>query len=203
MSKSAESDAWRAPNADSIYAVQRMHAIGIAAMAVNDHRLAARMFDEVTKLTPMPIHYLSLGEALGKMGKHAEARAAFEAALRIDPTFVDAWYNMGIMYEQAFLPAEAEECYQKGCDIRETAAARNNLANTQRAQLKLAAAERNYRRAQELGYAGAQMNLSLLLMLKGDYVAGLPMFEQREEFGSEEAYGPARHFLATLRQAPD
>lgn len=203
MSKNAEIDAWKAPNADSIYAVQRMHAIGVAAMAVNDHRLAAKMFDELTKLTPMPIHYLSLGEALGKMGKHDEARKAFESALRMDPKFVDAWYNMGVMYEQAFMPAEAEECYLKGCAIAETANARNNLANTQRAQLKLDEAEKNYRRSQELGYAGAQMNLSLLLMLKGDYVQGLPMFESREQFGSEEAYGPARHFLATLRQAPD
>src|SRR5437879_5203987 len=155
VSTSAESDAWRAPNADSIYAVQRMHAIGVAAMAVNDHRLAARMFDEVTKLTPMPIHYLSLGEALGKMGKHTEARAAFEAALRMDPSFVDAWYNMGVMYEQAFMPAEAEECNHKRCDSREPAAARSNRASTRRGQLKLEAAERNYRSAPDVAYAGA------------------------------------------------
>lgn len=199
---SAESDAWKAPNADSIYAVQRMHAIGVAAMAVSDHRLAAKMFDEVIKLTPMPVHWMSLGEALGRMGKHDEARAAFESALRMDPKYVDAWFNMGTMYEQAGKAPEAEECYLKGCEIAETAAMRNNLANTQRAQLKLAEAERNYRRATELGYAGAQMNLSLLLMLKGDYVQGLPLFEQRETFGSDQAYGPAREMLAMLRRAP-
>jgi tetratricopeptide (TPR) repeat protein len=202
VSMKSEIDAWKAPNADSIYAVQRMHSIGVAAMAVSDHRLAAKMFDEVTKLTPMAVHYVSLGEALGRMGKLEEARKAFEAALRMDPAFVDAWYNMGVMYEQAGKSKEAEECYIKGCEIKETANARNNLANTQRAQLKLAEAEANYRRAQELGYAGAQMNLSLLLMLKGDYVQGLPMFELREKYGSDEAYGPAREMLAILRAAP-
>lgn len=197
-----ESDNWRAPNADSIYAVQRMHAIGLAAMAVSDHRLAAKMFDEVVKLVPAPINWISLGEALGKMGKYSEAREAFESALRMDPNFVDAWYNMGVMYEQAGEAEQAEECYKKGVAIKETAPARNNLANTQRAQLKLDEAEANYRRASELGYEGAQMNLSLLLMLKGDYVQGIPLFEMREKYGSEEAYGPARAMLKTLRSAP-
>lgn len=200
---SAESDAWVAPNADSIYAVQRMHAIGVAAMAISDFRLAAKMFDEVIKLTPAPIHWISLGEALGKMGKYAEGRKAFESALNMDPGFADAWYNMGVMYEVAGDSAQAEQCYLKGVAIRETPAARNNLANTQRAQLKLKEAEANYRRAAEIGYPGAQMNLSLLLMLKGDYVQGLPLFEMREQYGSDEAYGPAREMLAMLRAAPE
>lgn len=197
-----EVDAWTSPNADSIYAVQRMHAIGVAAMAISDHRLAAKMFDELIKLTPAPIHYISLGEALGRMGKLDKAREAFEAALRMDQACADAWYNMGVMYEQAGDAAQAEECYLKGVAIRETPAGRNNLANTQRAQLKLSEAESNYRRATEIGYAGAQMNLSLLLMLKGDYVQGIPLFEQREQYGSDEAYGPAREMLALLRAAP-
>jgi hypothetical protein len=46
------------------------------------------------------------------------------------------------------------------------------------------------------------MNLSLLLMLKGDYVQGIPLFEQREQYGSDEAYGPAREMLTLLRAAP-
>lgn len=194
-------DSWTAPNADSIYAVQRMHAIGVAAMAISDHRLAAKMFDEVVKLSPAPIHWLSLGEALGKLGRYEKAEESFKNALALDPGFVDAWYNMGVMYEQAGMAEKAEECYEKCCAIKETASARNNLANTQRAQLKLDLAEKNYRRAAEIGYPGARMNLSLLLMLKGDYVQGLPMFEMREEYGSDEAYGPARAMLKQLREA--
>lgn len=193
-------DAWNAPNADSIYAVQRMHAIGVAAMAISDNRLAAKMFDEVVKLAPAPIHWLGLGEALGKLGLFEKAEEAFKNALLLDPTFVDAWYNMGVMYEQAGMAEKAEVAYENGVAIKETANARNNLANAQRAQLKLAQAEQNYRRAAEIGYPGARMNLSLLLMLKGDYVQGLPMFEQREEFGSDEAYGPARALLKQLRE---
>lgn len=194
-------DTWTAPNADSIYAVQRMHAIGISAMAISDHRLAAKMFDEVVKLVPATMNWLSLGEALGKLGKYKEAREAFESALRMEPSCVDAWYNMGVMYDQAGMDAEAEECYERCVAIKDAPVARNNLANTQRAQLKLELAEKNYRRAAELGYAGAQMNLSLMLMLRGDYVRGLPLFEMREEFGSDHAYGPAREMLKLLRAA--
>lgn len=196
-------DAWAAPNADSIYAAQRMHAIGVAAMAISDFRLAAKMFDELIKLQPAPVHWISLGEALGKMAKYKEGREAFESALRMDPNFVDAWYNMGVMYEVAGDAPQAEQCYLKAVAIKETPAGRNNLANTQRAQLKLKEAEANYRRAAEIGYPGAQMNLSLLLMLKGDYVRGLPLFEMREQYGSDEAYGPAREMLAMLRAAPE
>lgn len=194
-------DAWTAPNADSIYAVQRMHAIGVAAMAISDNRLAAKMFDEVVKLAPAPIHWLGLGEALGKLGRFEKAEEAFKNALLLDPSFADAWYNMGVMYEQAGMAEKAEDAYERSIAIKETANSRNNLANTQRAQLKLDKAEANYRRASEIGYPGARMNLSLLLMLKGDYVQGLPMFEQREEFGSDEAYGPARALLKELREA--
>lgn len=196
-------DAWAAPNADSIYAAQRMHAIGVAAMAISDFRLAAKMFDELIKLQPAPVHWISLAEALGKMGKYKEGREAFESALRMDQNFVDAWYNMGVMYEVAGDSAQAEQCYLKAVALKETPAGRNNLANTQRAQLKLKEAEANYRRAAEIGYPGAQMNLSLLLMLKGDYVQGLPLFEMREQYGSDEAYGPAREMLAMLRAAPE
>lgn len=195
-------DEWKVPNADSIYAVQRMHAIGVAAMAVSDFRLAAKMFDELIKLTPAPIHWISLGEALGKMGETARSCEAFESAIRMDPNYADSYYNMGVMLEQANEPEKAEEAYTKALALRETPEGRNNLANCQRALVKLEDAERNYRRATELGYPGAQMNLSLLLMLKGDYVRGIPLFELREQFGSDQAYGPAREMLALLKRAP-
>jgi tetratricopeptide (TPR) repeat protein len=153
------------------------------------------------KLAPAPLHWLSLGEALGRLGRHEKAEKPFKERSADRPELVDAWYNMGVMFEQAGMSEKAEEAYERGVAIKETAAARNNLANAQRAQLKLEKAEENYRRATEIGYPGARMNLSLLLVLKGDYVQGLPLFEQREQFGSDEAYGPAREMLKQLREA--
>ncbi len=193
---------WKAPNADEIYAVQRMDAIGRAAMAVSDFRLAAKMFDEVTKLAPTRENYGSLGEAYSRLCNLEKGKLAFESALRVDPNWMEGWFNMGVMYDLAFKHEEAERAYAKSCEIQETPAARNNLANQQRALLKLDEAEANYRRAVEIGYPGAQMNLSLMLMMKGDYVAGLPLFEKREEFGSDAAYGPAREMLRILRNTP-
>ncbi len=203
MNAPATPDDWKAPNADSIYAVQRMHAIGVAAMAVSDYRLAAKMFGELVILTPAPIHWISLGEALGKMGRIEKSAEAFEGAIRMDPNFADSYYNLGVMLEQAGESERAEAAYLKAVALRETPEGRNNLANCQRALLKLDECEANYRRAVELGYAGAQMNLSLMLMLKGDYVQGIPLFELREQYGSDQAYGPAREMLRLLRAAPD
>lgn len=186
---------------DQIYAVQRYHAIGVQAMALSDHRLAVKMFSEVVRLQPLAQAYLALGEALGRHGRREEAKQAFLDALKMDPACSDAWYNMGVMWEQGGDPVQAGEAYEKALAMKETPEGRNNLANTQRALLKLEEAEANYRRAAELGYGGAQMNLSLLLMLKGNYVEGLPLFEQRDKFASESAYGPARAMLAILEQA--
>lgn len=184
--------------ADSIYAVQRYHAIGVQAFAIKDYRLAAKMFSEAIALAPTAEHCIGLGESLGQMGKLAEARAAFEKAIIIDPRCARAWYNMGVMYEKSGLNVEAESAYEKGIAIEPMAEAVNNLANCKRALLKLDEAETNYRRAMELGYAVAQLNLSLLLMLKGDYVNGLQLFETRDKHAGNDAYGPAREILRIL-----
>lgn len=187
--------------ADSIYAMQRYHAIGIQAFAIKDYRLAEKMFREALALTPTAEICLALGESLGHMGKFTEARAAFEQALALDPKHYKAWYNMGVMYERANMVVEAEAAYEKGIAIEPMAEAVNNLANCKRALLKLDEAEANYRRAAELGYAAAQLNLSLLLMLKGDYVQGLPLFEMRDKYAGDDAYAPAREILRILDEA--
>lgn len=188
--------------ADSIYAAQRYHAIGVQAFAIKDYRLSEKMFREAFVLTPTPEVAIAIGESLGHMGKYAEARIEFEKALQLNPNYARAWYNMGVMYDQAHMTVEAESAYEKGLAIDPTfAEGYNNLANCKRALLKLDEAEAAYRKAAELGYAAAQLNLSLLLMLKGDYVNGLPLFEERRKYAGNDAYGPAREILRVLDEA--
>ena len=184
--------------ADSIYAVQRWQAIGTQAFAIKDYRLAEKMFREALVLTPTADICIGIGESLGQMGKIAEARAAFEQAIALDPRCAKAWYNMGVMYEKENMVVEAEAAYEKGIAIEPLAEAVNNLANCKRALLKLDEAEANYRRATELGYGAAQLNLALLLMLRGDYVQGLPLFERRDKHAADDAYAPAREILRIL-----
>ena len=43
----------------------------------------------------------SRGEFCAKAGKDEEAIAAFKEAVRIDPTFVDAWTYLAALYEKA------------------------------------------------------------------------------------------------------
>lgn len=188
--------------ADTVYAADRYRAIGIQAFAIKDFRLAEKMFREAFALTPTPDIAIGIGESLGQMEKYAEARKEFEQALKLDPKFSKAWYNMGVMYERANMTVEAEAAYEKGMAIDPNfAEGMNNLANCKRALMKLPEAEACYRRAAELGYPAAQLNLSLCLMLRGDYVEGLKLFERRAEWAGDDAYQPAREILRILDAA--
>jgi Tfp pilus assembly protein PilF len=45
--------------------------------------------------------------------RDAEAIAAFEEAVQLDPTFTDAWENLAVLYEKAGDPKKALEAFKK------------------------------------------------------------------------------------------
>lgn len=187
--------------ADSIYAVQRYFAIGQQAFACKDYRLAEKMFRESANLSPNAETLIGLGEACHWQGKTDEARVAYEQALQVDPACAKALYNMGVMYEKNYEYDKAESAYERAWAIQPMAEGANNIANCKRSLLKLEESEQWYRKAVEMGFGNAQLNLSLLLMLKGDYVKGLALFELREKYADDSAYAPAREMLRLLDEA--
>jgi tetratricopeptide (TPR) repeat protein len=54
----------------------------------------------------------SRGEFCAKAGKDEEAIAAFKEAVRIDPTFVDAWTYLAALYEKAGNEKEALNAFK-------------------------------------------------------------------------------------------
>jgi tetratricopeptide (TPR) repeat protein len=54
----------------------------------------------------------SRGEFCAKAGKDEEAIAAFKEAVRIDPTFVDAWNYLAALYEKAGNEKEALNAFK-------------------------------------------------------------------------------------------
>ena len=54
----------------------------------------------------------SRGEFCAKAGKDDEAIAAFKEAVRIDPTFVDAWTYLAALYEKKGANKEAMEAFK-------------------------------------------------------------------------------------------
>lgn len=57
-----------------------------------------------------PVLPFNLGNVLDRQGRKAEAAHAYLQALSRDPTFADAWVNLGVLRE-ATDPAAAERCY--------------------------------------------------------------------------------------------
>ncbi len=55
----------------------------------------------------------NLGMVLGDLERHDEARAAFARALEIDPNWVAAHYNLGLLHEEFGERAAALECFER------------------------------------------------------------------------------------------
>lgn len=187
--------------ADSIYCVQRYFAIGQQAFSCKDFRLAEKMFREAANLQPQAETLIGLGEALHWQGKHEDARMAYEQAIQVDPACAKALYNLGVMHEKNYEYDKAEAAYERAWKIQPMAEGANNIANCKRSLLKLEESEQWYRKAVEMGFGNAQLNLSLLLMLKGNYVKGLELFELRAKYADDSAYAPAREMLRLLDEA--
>lgn len=58
---------------------------------------AAAALGRAIALDPRPAYYNQLGIAYRALGRFAEARQAYEAALRNDPNYANAHYNLGIL----------------------------------------------------------------------------------------------------------
>lgn len=187
--------------ADTVFAVQRYFAIGQQAFSCKDFRLAEKMFRESANLQPTAETLIGLGESLHWQNKFEDARQAYEQAVQVDPSCAKALYNLGVMHERNYEYDKAEAAYARAWAIAPMAEGANNIANCKRSLLKLEESEQWYRKAIEMGFGNAQLNLSLLLMLKGDYVQGLKLFELRQKYADDSAYAPAREMLRLLDEA--
>jgi tetratricopeptide (TPR) repeat protein len=114
-------------------------------------------------------HY-GLGAELGASGKHQEAAAHLQEALRINPGYTPAYFNLGV--ELADLGRLDEAGMQFSEAIRRDpgdAGAHNNLGNIFMAKGKLSEAAEQYRVALQISpdYVDARTNLAAVLVKQG------------------------------------
>jgi tetratricopeptide (TPR) repeat protein len=64
---------------------------------------------------------VALGLKLARLGKWNEAVAAYQEALRVDPNNADALFNLGFVYYELGLDAEAQEAFALAEALRTTA----------------------------------------------------------------------------------
>ncbi|SPF31237.1 membrane hypothetical protein [Syntrophobacter sp. SbD1] len=123
----------------------------------------------------------NIGSLLSKQGKHQEAMAHFEEALRVRPEFEITnynvsmtYYNMGVELATQGMIDEAIEHYEKALRVRpDFARALNNLGSLLAQKERIDDAVRCWAKAVEIkpDYAGAHYNLLLGYTQLGDSVA--------------------------------
>ena len=129
--------------------------LGHAFAAKGRNALAARLLRAALSPDPamQPAPYREdllfyIGAAHAADGKTAEARAAFEEALRLNPKDARALNDLGFLLEQAGELAGAAELYRRAVDVRpEFTLARTNLGELLAKQGDLAGAVREYEQA--------------------------------------------------------
>jgi tetratricopeptide (TPR) repeat protein len=111
--------------------------------AVNYLRRACAIEDDATALS-------LLGVALRNSGKEVEAEEAHRRAIRIDPNYEEAYYNLGVVLKFD-RPSEAETMFRKALELDpDFAAAHRELGFVLMARGTSAEAGKHLRRALEL-----------------------------------------------------
>jgi tetratricopeptide (TPR) repeat protein len=142
------------------------------------------------------VAHSNLGNALQEMGHLEEAETSLQRALALKPDFVAATFNLGIVLWKQGRPEEAEARYQQTIHIQpDHVDAYLNLATAQKQQGRLHDAEASLAEVLRLkpDYAEARFNRSLLWLIQGDWVRGLPEYEYRAhgtKGGSASVKGP-------------
>jgi len=141
----------------------------------------------------------NLGSVFAAKGRYGPAITCYRRALSLKTHFAEAHNNLGnaLLTEGAI--REAIASYEEALACRPGYAdAHNNLGNALQTAGRLDEAISHYEQALTLNaaLADAWWNLAYALLLKGDYVAGWPLYEWR--WKAIGKHGPLRDFTQPL-----
>lgn len=126
---------------------------------------------------------MHLGKLLRGATQHAQAAACFERIVEREPENANAHFELGYVYDAMHRYEEAIPHYRRAMALKPDAAgAVNNLAFALTALARYDEAEVNYRRALEMspGLPEPQFQLGMLMLRRGEYDGGWPLFEHRK-----------------------
>jgi len=149
--------------------------------------------------------YVNLGIALEAAGRVADAERSYRRALESEPDNPGAHLGIGHVLERAGQLAEAEQSARKALALKpDWAEAHHNLGGVLLRLCRLEESERCYRRALEIkpDLVISTFCYSLLLLLRGDYGAGLPLYERRFEGTEPRTVAAYRPLIEQLEATP-
>ena len=153
---------------------------------------AVESYDQAIRINPgYAGAYSNRAVALHELKQLDGAIASIEMALSIQPQHADAWFNRGnILLEQGHFD-DALASYDRAIDIRpDYPQAFSSRGNALKELKRLDSALASFDQAIKLDPACglARLNKSLVLLLKGDFAEGLPLYESRWEQPDVEKY---------------
>ena len=146
--------------------LQQLYTLARQAQAGGNLAEAARLYQQIVAISPMPEMKVNLGNVLAQMGRRSEAMAQYDQALRQKPDLFEALYNRGNLFLEGSHAAEALADYDKAAATRpDFAGIWNNRGTALRRLRKLEAALSSYQQATALapGNINALTNLAIAL----------------------------------------
>lgn len=149
----------------------------------HQHEEAIELLCRAAKLDASSVQYpFELGNLLQDAGRFEEALASYERALKLRPDLAPIHNNKGNILKLLGRFEEAAACYAQAAKLNpDSPEIQTNRGVALADQRLLEEAEHCYRKALALkaDHASAHWNLSLLMLLKGNYEEGWPEYEWR------------------------
>ncbi|MBF0293908.1 MAG: tetratricopeptide repeat protein [Magnetococcales bacterium] len=147
------------------------------------HAEAAEAAQQAIDLQPGHMHaHYNRALALHEQGESAAALEAYCRTLEIAPGHADAWYNLAMLLQAGGRLAEAETALRRALALRpDHPGAGNNLGNLLKDQKRFGEAEAAFRQWHDRhpDCANARWNLALLLLMRGAFREGWPLYDAR------------------------
>src|SRR2546425_4706156 len=181
--------------------------LGLGTLTWNQVRVwhdSEKLWSHAVAIDPgSSIGQLSLGLALARQGKLAEAVEHYEAALRLEPDYVDANYAWGNALARQGKLAEAVEHYQAALRVKpDHANAHTNAGSALAGQGKLAEAIEHYQQALRAkpDHADAHTNWGEALAQQGKLDEAIEHYRRALQIRPESADAHNHWGLALARQ---
>jgi tetratricopeptide (TPR) repeat protein len=144
--------------------------------------------------------YLRVGAALMALGRYEEALASCDAALALEPNYIEAYNSRGIVLRHLQRSTEALASFERALELRPSAAElHNNRGNVLRRLQRLPDALASFERAIELQprFAMAYNNRGLVLQALHRYEEAAASYERALALHAD--YADAHNNLGTLQ----
>jgi len=156
---------------------------GTARMRLKQYPQALEDYLAAAALNPSSSNIkCNLAVLLKELGELALAENLLLEVLQAEPQHAEAWSNLGVVLQYALRYDDAVVCHQNALQLAGPSGGRlNNLGNALSCALRLDEAVSAYRQGLELQPDDAYLafNLSVALLLQGEYRAAWPLYEQR------------------------